>query len=357
MSQTFHASAPGKLVIVGEYAVVYGAPALVSAVPRRATVSLTCRSDDNWLVRAPGLNANAHKAPMTFSGITDPALGSQLPLLASVIRSLAFQGPGCNAELDTQAFYTDRTAEPLHPSRPSKLGLGSSSAMCTAMMGALALIQRPQTSLDKYDEGSDQLPVTLAEVLKAHQLFQQGKGSGIDIAASYLGGCVEFRRQPSSVREISHSRSALPVLAVWVWSGKSAATTSRLQRLQQFAQSQPDLFGSLMGTLSGLTKQACEGAKRHDGDAFLDATRDFSQCLEDLDQRSSLGVWTDDHRKIAYIAKQCGVFYKTSGAGGGDCGLALDKDRGKLEYFLASALRAGYSGWHLGAENQGLKAD
>jgi phosphomevalonate kinase len=37
---TSAASAPGKLILTGEYAVLFGAPALVMAVDRRATVQI-----------------------------------------------------------------------------------------------------------------------------------------------------------------------------------------------------------------------------------------------------------------------------------------------------------------------------
>ncbi|MFK7954967.1 MAG: mevalonate kinase [Lysobacterales bacterium] len=354
MSDTLHASAPGKLVIVGEYAVIYGAPALVSAVPRRATVSLRSRKDNTWMVSTPGLTSQGSDLPMSFTGVADATLPHQIPLLAAVFQSLDFQGPGYCAELDTQAFYVDHNSSATIADLPAKLGLGSSAAMCTALMGALALSLSRQLRTSPKLNTTDGQPISLLEVLKAHQLFQHGKGSGIDIAASYLGGCVEFRRDPKKTQGITHSPSILPVPAVWIWSGTSAATTSRLERLQQFQQAQPKFFTELMDSLSSLSLAACQAARQNQPEEFLEATGQFSARLANLDQCSQLGVWTDSHSKIADIARRCGVFYKTSGAGGGDCGLALDKDPDKLEYFRAKAQAGGFPGWHLGAENQGL---
>ena len=46
-------SAPGKLVLIGEYGVLYGAPALVMAVDRRARVVLEAVRGDRWVLTAP----------------------------------------------------------------------------------------------------------------------------------------------------------------------------------------------------------------------------------------------------------------------------------------------------------------
>ncbi|MCW8846391.1 MAG: hypothetical protein OQK99_11185 [Gammaproteobacteria bacterium] len=47
-------SAPGKLILAGEYAVLDGAPGLVMAVDRRARVSLEPSSDEHWQVTSAG---------------------------------------------------------------------------------------------------------------------------------------------------------------------------------------------------------------------------------------------------------------------------------------------------------------
>ena len=50
---TIRASAPGKLFLLGEYAVLEGAPAMLTAVDRRVTVQIT--TSDRWRVTAVGL--------------------------------------------------------------------------------------------------------------------------------------------------------------------------------------------------------------------------------------------------------------------------------------------------------------
>ena len=49
------ASAPGKLYLFGEHAVVYGEPAVACAIDRRATVTVEARDDDHLRVHAEDL--------------------------------------------------------------------------------------------------------------------------------------------------------------------------------------------------------------------------------------------------------------------------------------------------------------
>ena len=55
MMDVIETSAPGKLVLLGEYSVLFGAPAIVAAVDRRAIVRLEGSAGDAWKVSAPGL--------------------------------------------------------------------------------------------------------------------------------------------------------------------------------------------------------------------------------------------------------------------------------------------------------------
>src|SRR5262252_4539499 len=49
-------SAPGKLILMGEHAVVYGRPALVAALDLRLTVRIAPRAEGGVLLDLPGLD-------------------------------------------------------------------------------------------------------------------------------------------------------------------------------------------------------------------------------------------------------------------------------------------------------------
>ncbi|MFY9820601.1 MAG: hypothetical protein WAM82_04415, partial [Thermoanaerobaculia bacterium] len=61
-------SAPGKLILMGEHAVVYGRPALVAALDLRLTVRIAPRADGAVLLDLPGLE---HWEETTWPAIFD----------------------------------------------------------------------------------------------------------------------------------------------------------------------------------------------------------------------------------------------------------------------------------------------
>lgn len=104
------ASAPGKLVLIGEYGVLRGGPALVAAVDRRAEVSLE-----------PGAAGIRVTAPQLGLEGTPVEADPRLRLAAACLDG--FSGEVC---IDTGALHQDG----------HKLGLGSSAAVCVALCAA-----------------------------------------------------------------------------------------------------------------------------------------------------------------------------------------------------------------------------
>ncbi len=151
------ASAPGKLILTGEYAVLDGAPALVIAVDRRVTARLAASGEATGA--SPFLTAVAEE--LARRGLAHAATAARRVLV------------------DSTALYEGAT----------KLGLGSSAAVTVAAT-ALALA----ASAARGGAGLDRAQV-LAIAAAAHAAAQGAKGargSGADIAAATLGGVLEF---------------------------------------------------------------------------------------------------------------------------------------------------------------------
>jgi len=320
---TCTASAPGKLVIAGEYAVLEGAPAISAAVNLQATATLkVCDGSNSELVI---VNSGDHYGFQLRPGgevewIRDP--GAQGDVLKAVLQSLvaAEDGlaalPGFSLELCSRSFY-----EAGGGSNGQKIGIGSSAAIVVALCAAL------QTWLGA--EPSFEL------CLSAHRRFQHGSGSGIDIATSWYGGVIAMQNSKGSP-VVSHIGWPKGLHIRPIWSGNSASTTSMLKRLADFAESSPQTYDQIMQQLKSAASQVLTEWESCRVAGITGALEHYGIVLEELDAAAKIGIWSEQHRAIKALAKNCGVVYKTSGAGGGDFGLAIGDDPEKLERFVVA---------------------
>jgi phosphomevalonate kinase len=317
-------TAPGKLALLGEYAVLEGAPALVMAVDRRVRVSLEPGDGPDSIVIAPGWTSAAAGFRVEPSGVAwSEGGGGELALAGHVIRGF-FRRRVVSAplapvklELDSSALVTRS------PGGIEKLGLGSSAALTVALCYALgyyvASQHRPAT------------PLALSELIDIHSGLQNRRGSGLDVAASVYGGLVEYRRLPNpGVRP-----AALPenMRYCFVWSGRQAATADFLAQIDQWRLAAPRQYAALMQSLTETSQTAIQAAGAGEGAEFLRGVAGYTAGLQALGRASGADILSAPHRRIGDIAKRAGVVYKPCGAGGGDVGIALSEDQEALEYF------------------------
>ena len=127
------AQAPGKLVWLGEYAVLDGAPALVMAVDRYARVRLDPRSDTRVVVHAANLPLAPLRGRLADGAVSfDPAVPQWRAAMALIEHCATSLARGFEARIDTSDLYSDT----------GKLGLGSSAASLVALASAFAASRR-----------------------------------------------------------------------------------------------------------------------------------------------------------------------------------------------------------------------
>ncbi len=321
------ASAPGKLVLTGEYAVLEGASAIVLALDRRACVTLHASVANAYVIDAPdlgihgaagGLDGQNH---LHWSNV-DAVGVERLALVASVIEAMASDGalPKFRAALDTRTFFSTAREH-------SKFGLGSSAALAVALAGAIrAHAGRGAPSV--------------ARLIAAHRRMQGGRGSGLDIAASLTGGAIVYRlcaEQP----QITPVRWPDGLLFSCVWSGKAASTGVFLRGLAAWRERAAVRHAALMRELTMCAAAAAAAFADNMVDALLEAISAYAAGLARLGAASGLDIVSAEHRVIAAIAAACGVVYKTCGAGGGDIGIALTVDAERLQAFRQRVAQAG----------------
>ncbi len=280
-------SAPGKIVLSGEYAVLRGAPAVAMAVDRRAVVTV---EQGGAQVRCIGLD-----------GKTDTRL------VDCVLDELSRERPNVHLTLDTAAFSDG----------PDKLGIGSSAALAVALARALA----PEDV-----DASEQLNVAR----HAHRAFQQGRGSGVDVAASSAGGIIVYRMQDAATQSIAWPAALHSAL---FWTGTSVSTKERVARFDASAEH------PATNVLCDAAEKLAGAWRRGRAEDVLSVYVPYLDALKNFDSAHGLGIFDGGHAELAIA--ESGFVYKPCGAGGGDVGIALSSDADRLREF---AKRAGEQG-------------
>lgn len=307
------ASAPGKLVLWGEYAVLAGAPAVALAVNRRAECQFTTLPGTRtWQLQTPGLTSGTRTLSLDGLLISSaPAAGAPEALLWHVLCTLKGATNtlpmGGTLIIDSSAFHSDHT----------KLGLGSSAAVCTALTGLLQTLAGIE--LDE------------ATAFRAHRAAQGGKGSGIDVAAALCGALVLMRPDSNGSPPVL-APYAWPESLHWqaLWTGQSAATVGHIRRFDDWRQTAPAQQPAALAWL-------CRCAEALAAGLTLDRLRRYSAALYDVDRVGQLGIYTPLHTKLHNLARVHQVQYKPCGAGGGDAGIAISDDPERLAAFISAA--------------------
>jgi phosphomevalonate kinase len=273
--------APGKVVLLGEYAVLDGAPALVAAVDRGVRCDVSSSPSDQRIVEAPG----------------------DTRFVAAALE--AVQAP--------PARYTFSDASPVALPGGAKPGLGGSAAATVAavLAGHLAA-GREVPAADR-----------LEQALAVHRAVQ-GSGSGVDVAASTLGGVVRYRAGGAT--------AGCPVgasLSV-VYSGAPSATGPRVERYLAW----PDRARFVA---------ASDDAVQRWADDPVGALRQAGQALRAMAEAAAIPYWTPAIGAIVALAEAHGGAGKPSGAGGGDVVVALFHGDSAREAFEAEAAGAGHA--------------
>lgn len=330
------ASAPGKLVLLGEYAVLEGAPALVLAVDRRAQVTLAPNGDDAWEIVSPTLG---HHARLHMRDGGAAWIGTAPAELAWVAALLAGFGPArtlpaCRIQLDSDGFHLD------HAGVRAKLGLGSSAALTVALLGALHAL-------------AGLAPPRLGEAIAAHRAIQHGHGSGIDIAASLTGGLSRFALQ-DDVACVTPAR--LPAGLHWccVYSGRPASTSAMLATIAAWREHEPAAFARHIRELATISSRGIDATTADDAEAFLASFHAYAGALARLGAAAGADIASREHRALGALAAECGCVYKSCGAGGGDVGITFAVDNTRLRMFAERAARAGQPVIGLKADPKGL---
>lgn len=245
-------SAPGKLLLMGEHAVVYGRPCIVTAISERLVVSEGKSYGDTRFLDA----------------------------------AIAYWGKQGMKLAATSAFS-------------GVYGFGSSSAVTVA---ALKYLRPNATSRELFDAAYKIV------------LDIQGNGSGFDVAAAIWGGTLNFVAGGKVIEPLKIKKIPLVV----GYTGIKADTSLIVQNVWEKREKNRERVDRIFEAITKLVEDA--KSKMLEGDwERVGKLMDFNQeYLRDL------GVSSEKLESLISAAKGAGAYgAKLSGAGGGDCMIAL----------------------------------
>ena len=306
------ASAPGKIVLCGEYVVLDGAPAIAVAVDARTVAAVSVAESGGYSLSVSGYRDGDYKFCVDVDGAirwTDEATQQSFSLFETVWAHCR-PTESLSISIDTHAFR--------HPGTAVKLGLGSSAAVTVALSAVLG----------------GGVPGTIEELVELHRDFQRGRGSGVDIATSLTGGVIEYRMQRCEV--VSRD---WPVDLHYriLWSGVAAETTDKLAI---FDDSSPSKISRRR--LADASEKLADAWRQPVTDVLLDYFAEYVSALSEFDADYGLGILDAGHAELVAMAQRCGVMYKPCGAGGGDTGIVLSDDVDRLSDFIEQASARGF---------------
>jgi len=258
------ATAPGKVMLAGEYAVLDGGTAIMIAIDRRAIATVGAR-------RRPGSE---------FLDAAGEVLASEVG--ADAADALA------HTTVDTDALRQDRV----------KLGLGSSAAATVAAIGAAL------GAVDRFDRAH---VAALAATAHARAQGKRGAaGSGADIAVSSHGGALAFTRGQVAPLTLPET-----IALDFAWTG-AAADTATLVAAITAARTRTGVDAALIA----IAAAAAAIATATDADAALAGFAAAAAATTRLADAAAGEVGDDDIAQTYRAAVQAAV--------GGDFDVAVE---------------------------------
>ncbi|MCQ2079033.1 MAG: mevalonate kinase [archaeon] len=278
---TVTASAPGKFVVLGEHAVVYGKPAIALAMDMRFTM----RASFGKEFKVNGAPANNYNLSPHMRYLSEKHGNDPLSI-----------------------FIEERV--------PSGSGLGSSAALSAAYSAAVRALKKLPTD-----------PESIAREAYEAEFLAQGRGSPMDTSASVNGGGIGLNIPYSNedflwrIEKNTHawdiSKVKVPKMTFVIGNtGIRAPTGPLVEKVRKYKDSNT-FAASIVEEIGEVTLEGMDAMKRDD------RVRLGSLMTADHKLLSILGVSCPQLNKLVECSLPYSYGAKLTGSGGGGCMIAL----------------------------------
>lgn len=354
-SPNYVLSAPGKLMISGEWSVLeQGVPCLVVAVDSRVYASIEEATTVEVVLRDFGVNTTGQLTPsgLELEDSNTVLLFTRYAVDVAVTYLRAKKVTIKSFRLETwadQTWVRDKAGKKL------KVGFGSSAASVVAIIAAVLRLH-DELILDGHEVALPSKTLLYKLGIIAHYEGQGKLGSGFDVAASAFGsggGALLYKRfDPDWLEKALKEKKLLQVLQMrWPllehrtiplpadlqllvgFTGVSASTRKLVRQIRSFKQENPTDYYRIINALKTVTQRLACAFEEDEGEErrILDLLEENRILLRELSEVCSCQLEIPEHRLMSNIAARFGGVAKFSGAGGGDCaiGVCFSEEKGK----------------------------
>ncbi|MBD3234036.1 MAG: hypothetical protein GF315_09980 [candidate division Zixibacteria bacterium] len=282
---------PGKVMLSGEYAVLYGGSAVLSPVPRYLKVA---ESDS--------------PTPENENPIVKNAMQYPIPELLDCEHNYPLRG----VNVDRSDFYfSDGRAVEV------KLGIGSSAAEA---VGVIALrFERAGLSWDRNKR------LVAKYAIDSHTIAQGGRGSGADVAVSAYGEPIIFKRSEGgiSIKVLKTQSPDYRIPINLVWTGKSADTREFVTKFNQWVKISGRDDKQILKNMIAKSDELVEQWFKAPPSELYDILDEYTSLVMECCSNAGISYRMPVHDELKRWAVDNGGYAKPTGAGGGDMVLLL----------------------------------
>jgi mevalonate kinase len=321
------ASAPAKIILFGEHFVVYGEPAIVIAIDRRAYAKTEIRNDKRLYLRSANLNLAGYFESGAFrieQGDLKEAKSKFEPVKLAVEKVLEKSGEtvGINVEINSTV--------------PVAAGLGSSAAVVSAVTASVSALLNVKMSKE------DIFRITYEAEKVVH-----GTPSGIDPAISTFGGTLLF--QMDTGFKPLDAKMDIPLIIGDT--GVERSTKAQVEKVRDINERYPRVIEPIMLSAREIVLKAMEALKENSLETLGD--------LMNINHALLYGVGVSDESLewLINAARKAGALgAKLTGAGGGGCMIALAKNE-RITQVVEAIQRAGGRPFIAKKTDEGVKIE
>ncbi len=297
-------------MLFGEHAVVYNRPCLVAAVSQRLFVEVEKNSENKILIDAPEMKISGFTVSLADLDKEQP---NEIRFVLETVKNFF-------RKYNVESGLKIRTESQFS----AKYGFGSSSAVTVCTIKALAELF--EIKMEK-KEIFDLAYKTVLDI--------QGVGSGFDIAAAIYGGVIYFLTGGKKIEPLEVK--GIPLIVGYT--GVKASTSEIVKAVKAEMEKDPEYYEKLYDDISQIVEKAKIAMENSNWPEVGRLMTENQEILRKFKAPSAeYGVSSEIIEKLIEACQKAGAFgAKLSGAGVGDCIIALGEDKERIEEAIKEA--------------------